>query len=374
MVREAAATTELSGWLRMKGVPFSRREMLRPAAAMLCLLHSGHALLPSPRFAGVTAGRPARAAQSICSAAGGGGALEGARRDLAALQREKARIEAQIQEKERILGASGSASGSAPKRILVIVPFPLDAQGVANRAKQAEALQLGPETTLDFRPIKAGCTSFESDHDWLLMDLGCYEAGINAEAEGYSAVVIDCTAELGAGVGALRSTLNIPVIGPGRVSCLYALMLGNKFGILASNEDGCFQHRNWVAQRGLSKFLAAVEPINGPKTDVSALSSGREDQVFPLMQAAAERAIQQGAEVIILGSTTMHEAGEWLSQRLPVPVVNPGPLSYAVAEAVLQMRHTHSRMGHPSPSVPKLGMISAMLDAAAAYEAADGQH
>ena len=324
MVREAVATTELSGWLRMKGVPFSRREMLRPAAAMLCLLHSGHALLPSPRFAGVTAGRPARAAQSICSAAGGGGALEGARRDLAALQREKARIEAQIQEKERILGASGSASGSAPKRILVIVPFPLDAQGVANRAKQAEALQLGPETTLDFRPIKAGCTSFESDHDWLLMDLGCYEAGINAEAEGYSAVVIDCTAELGAGVGALRSTLNIPVIGPGRVSCLYALMLGNKFGILASNEDGCFQHRslregalctrecqsarwhkayhgrqkgegtgvyglgfrinlkthmasaarthatrrNWVAQRGLSKFLAAVEPINGPKTDV----------------------------------------------------------------------------------------------------------
>jgi len=35
------------------------------------------------------------------------------------------------------------------------------------------------------------------------------EAGINAEAEGYSAVVIDCTAELGAGVGALRSTLDI---------------------------------------------------------------------------------------------------------------------------------------------------------------------
>jgi len=225
--------------------------------------------------------------------------------------------------------------------------------------------------------------------------------------------VVDCTAELGSGVGALRSTLSIPVVGPGRASCLYALMLGNKFGILASNEDGCFQHRNWVEQRGLSRFLASVEPTN-IQTDVSALNAGREEEVFPMLQEAAERAISKGAEVIILGSTTMHEAGEWLSERLPVPVVNPGPLrcsqalptscqpsssappapyrgaalpdasltcsatlwflelgSYAMAEAVLQLRHSHSRLSHPSPTVPKRGMITAMLNAAAAWEKAD---
>ena len=121
-------------------------------------------------------------------------------------------------------------------KILVIVPFPLDERGVANRRQQAADVALGPEVELDFRAIRAGCTSFESDHDWLLMDLGCYEAGIRAEAEGYAAVVIDCTAELGAGVGALRSTLSIPVIGPGRISCLYALMLGSNFAILASDQ------------------------------------------------------------------------------------------------------------------------------------------
>ena len=264
--------------------------------------------------------------------------LEG---EIEALQREQARIAVQIQEKQRQLALIAPGPGnlnrtSEPARkhkILVIVPFPLDEQGVANRRKQAEEVQLGPETQLDFRPIKAGCTSFESDHDWLLMDLGVYEAGINAEDEGYSAVVVDCTAELGSGVGALRSTLSIPVIGPGRASCLYALMLGNKFGILASNEDGCFQHRNWVEQRGLSKFLAAVEPTN-IHTDVSALNSGREEEVFPKMLAAAERAIGKGAEVIILGSTTMHEAGEWLSERLPVPVVNPGPVRWVGCQYV----------------------------------------
>lgn len=289
-------------------------------------------------------------------------------REVAALRKELqfqlAALDAAPNQKE----AKIVASPSSVKKILVIIPFPLNEEGVANRRKQADAVNLGQDIQLDFRPIKAGCTSFESDHDWVLMDLGCYEAGINAQAEGYHAVVIDCTAELGSGVGALRSTLDIPVIGPGRASCLYALMLGNKFGILASNEDGCFQHREWVRQRGLSPFLASVEAINGPKTDVSALNSGREDEVFPLMKVAAERAIAKGAEVIILGSTTMHEAGTWLNDNLPVPVVNPGPLSYAIAEAALSLNHSHSRVGHPRPSVPKLDMIHAMLDAAAAFE------
>ena len=68
-------------------------------------------------------------------------------------------------------------------------------------------------------------------------------------------------------------------------------------------QAGCFQHRQWVAQRELSQFLVSVEAIDGPATDVSALNAGREDIVFPLMQAAAERAIAKGAQVIILGST-----------------------------------------------------------------------
>ena len=161
----------------------------------------------------------------------------GLERELAALQQEQRRIETKISQLRRE-GESidGVRAGAPMSKILVIVPFPLDERGVANRRQQAADVALGPEVELDFRAIRAGCTSFESDHDWLLMDLGCYEAGIRAEAEGYAAVVIDCTAELGAGVGALRSTLSIPVIGPGRISCLYALMLGSNFAILASDQ------------------------------------------------------------------------------------------------------------------------------------------
>ncbi len=249
---------------------------------------------------------------------------------------------------------------------LVIVPFPLDDDGVANRKLQLKSVKLGPDIDFDFRPVQASCTSFMSDHDWFLMDAGCFEAGLTAQAEGYDAVVIDATSD--SAVLALRSVLDIPVIGPGRTAMLYALMLGTRFGILAMNEAGCLNHRQWAEHRQLSQFLAAVEPIGGGKTDVAKLMTGKEEAMFPLMKAAAERAIAKGADVILLGSTTMHQAGIWLNENLPVPVVNPGPLTYKMVETMLGLGHSHSRLAHPRPMVEKPGMIHAMLRAAADYE------
>jgi allantoin racemase len=78
---------------------------------------------------------------------------------------------------------------------------------------------------------------------------------------------------------------------------------------------------------------------------------------------------QDGADVICLGSTTMHQAAAWLAERLPVPLVNPGPLTYKLVESLLALKLTHSRACYPKPQVPKLGMLHAMLDAAAAAPA-----
>ena len=59
---------------------------------------------------------------------------------------------------------------------------------------------------------------------------------------------------------------------------------------------------------------------------------------------------------------------EWLAARLPVPLVNPGPLTYKLVEALLALGLTHSRACYPKPQVPKLTMLHAMLDAAARAE------
>ena len=55
----------------------------------------------------------------------------------------------------------------------------------------------------------------------------------------------------------------------------------------------------------------------------------------------------------------------FLAERLPVPVINPGPLSYQIALAMLGAGLTHSRVGYPKPMHPRLEMLEAMFQAAA---------
>jgi len=49
----------------------------------------------------------------------------------------------------------------------------------------------------------------------------------------------------------------------------------------------------------------------------------------------------------------------------PVPLINPGPLSYKLVETVLGLGLTHSPKPYPKPLVEHYDMIHAMMQAAA---------
>lgn len=52
----------------------------------------------------------------------------------------------------------------------------------------------------------------------------------------------------------------------------------------------------------------------------------------------------------------------------PVPVINPGPLTYKLAELMLGLRLSQSRVAYPQPAAPKLEMAHTMMDGAAQAE------
>lgn len=248
-------------------------------------------------------------------------------------------------------------------KILVIVPFALDAEGLQRRRQQLAAVKLDPESEFHYRAVKAGPTSFMSPHDWALMDLAIFEAGCGAQEEGYDAVCIDTMSD--SGMAALRSVLDIPVVSPGRASMLFALTLGSRFSVLAQWKPSIVRYRKAIPEWGLTPHCASVRSFDiEPSFDT--LMDGKEEEVFPLMLQTCMRCVEEdGADVVILGSTTMHQAAQWLQSRLPVPLVNPGPLTYKLAETMLALRLTHSRACYPKPLVPKLPMVRAMLEAAA---------
>jgi allantoin racemase len=84
--------------------------------------------------------------------------------------------------------------------------------------------------------------------------------------------------------------------------------------------------------------------------DVEALFAGKEEEMFARLTAEAQGAIDEdGADVILLGSTTMHQAGEYMSAHLPAPVINPGPVAIKMAEAIVELGLSHSKVAFPTP-------------------------
>lgn len=249
------------------------------------------------------------------------------------------------------------------KRVLVIVPFPMSEENLAQRRAQLQAVELGPGIAFEFEPVKAAPKNYVSAADMTLAEIGALEAGLRAEARGFDAVCIDTMSD--SGLAALRSVLSIPVIGPGRASVLMAMMLGKRFSYVAMWAHWKHLYEKVLMELGVGHACASIRWIDG-SPDNQALLAGKEEAIFPQLEAVARRCIEEdGADVILLGSTTMHQAHGYLAARLPVPVINPGPLTYKLAETALGLGLTHSRPAHPPSPAPRDDVVEAMLAAVA---------
>jgi len=253
------------------------------------------------------------------------------------------------------------------RRILVLVPFPMTPEELANRQAQSKAVKLSPDIEIDYRPVRAAPRTYTSQQDYVLADMSLLEAGRSAQEDGYGAVCIDTVSD--SGVSALRSVLDIPVIGPGRTMYTTALMLGDRFSMLSMWQDWFGLYKKVLTEMNLMHKVASMRAID-VTPDNRNLLGGKEEKIFPLLLETATRCIEEdGADVICLGSTTMHQSAAYLAEHLPVPVINPGPLSYKTAEAMMSLDLAQSRKTYPAPKVDKRSMIHAMLDAAATEQA-----
>ena len=108
------------------------------------------------------------------------------------------------------------------KKILVIVPFPMTNAQLANRKEQSKKVILDENIELHYQPVKAAPRTFVSQEDYLIADIAILETGLKAQSDGYDAICIDTVSD--SGMAALRSVLDIPVIGPGRIMFLTAFV------------------------------------------------------------------------------------------------------------------------------------------------------
>jgi len=233
------------------------------------------------------------------------------------------------------------------KRIKMIFPVPMSEATRPLVESQLPASLMRPDIDVSFVGAGQVMTLADSYYDMALMELAVIEAGIKAEDEGYDAVCVNTVSD--SGLSALRSRLSIPVLAPGIAAFHTACMLGQKFSILTMWPRWYPLYRKTLKEYGLEARLASIRSID-VRPDTQALLERKEEVVFAKLLDAGRLAIEQdGADVIVLGSTTMHQAHAYLAEHLPVPVLNPGLIAYKMCEVLLDLGLCHSKIAYPSP-------------------------
>jgi allantoin racemase len=247
------------------------------------------------------------------------------------------------------------------QRIRVIypvwVPDDVLAEDVAVQIPQ-EFIKPGIE--VEFACVRGGATLYDSQYELAVAEVFVLEAGLRAAADGVDAICINTTSD--SAVTALQSRLSIPVVGPGRASFLFACMLGNKFSVVTMWDRWRMLYKRTLDDQGLWHRLASIRTLDdGP--DPQKLLAGREEELFPKIAAECQAAIDEdGADVIIIGSTTMHRSYEYLKEHLPVPVINPGLIAHKLCEVMLELGLSQSKKAYPDTLTPNDDMLFKALE------------
>lgn len=227
-------------------------------------------------------------------------------------------------------------------RICVIIPILQNDffEEVTEREFKAFA---SPGTEIKVVSLEKGPASIESMYDEYLSAPWTLEKVKHAEEQGYDAVIIDCMGD--PALHAAREIVDIPVIGPAEASMAMASIIGHRFSVVTVLQSVVPIFHNMVAAYGFKDRFASVRSI-----DIPVLELDREDEVKKELAVESKKAIDEdGADLIILGCTGMIGMAKGLEEELGVPVIDPTAVALKMAESMVDLSFSHSKLTYPKP-------------------------
>ena len=230
------------------------------------------------------------------------------------------------------------------KRIKIIVPV---ATSIWNKPTLREMEKYkNSETSLDIINLQKGPESIEGSYDDVWSAIFTLQEVEKAAKEGYDGIIIYCYGD--PALRAAKEAVEIPVVGLGEASAIFALLLGHKFGILTAGppEAGALLMDNLKMYK-LDHKCVGVLCIGVPVLD---LKEGDERSSFIELGRGL---IEKGADVIILGCGSILGVAEAASCELGIPVIIPAAAALKMCEAMISMGVTQSKKGFYPPAVKK---------------------
>ena len=244
------------------------------------------------------------------------------------------------------------------KRVLNIIPVPVPPESLDAFASQLSGDFVHPDFENVFVSARAGGGTLDSAYETTLADAFVLDAGCRAEEQGYAAVCVNSMSD--SALAALRSRLTIPVVAPSPGHHAARMPTGQAF----LGSDDVARVARALSQGGPRERAHRTPGVGayiGVRPDAAELLAGKEEFVFAAVEREARAAVEEdGADVIILGSTTMHQSHAYLSSVLDVPVLNPGVVAYKLCELLVQTGLAHSKRAYPSPERLQDDLLSAV--------------
>lgn len=192
--------------------------------------------------------------------------------------------------------------------------------------------------------IEKGPASIESAYEEEMAAPGILEKVREAEKEGFDAVIIDCMGD--PALEAAKEIVDIPVVGPAQSSMAIASTLGDKFSVVTVLDRLIPLIWREVKDYGYEGQVASVRSVKVP---VLELEEKRAEVKAALLRESKKAIEEDGADTIILGCTGLVGMARELQEALKVPVVDPGVAPLKLAEILVDLKLSQSKVVYPKP-------------------------
>jgi allantoin racemase len=192
--------------------------------------------------------------------------------------------------------------------------------------------------------IVKGPASIESEYDEVLAAPWIVEKATWAEKNGFDAIIIDCMGD--PALEAAREITNIPVVGPCQSSMAIASTISDRFTVVTVLKRLIPLFWRNAKKYGFETKIASVRSVEVPVLELDE----KRDEVKAILLAESKKALDEdSADAIILGCTGMVGMARELQEALKVPVVDPAIASLKLAEALVDMKLSHTKLVYPEP-------------------------
>ena len=203
-----------------------------------------------------------------------------------------------------------------------------------------------PDTQLQVVSIDKGPVSIECRYDEAIA-VPYILKKVKEIADRADAIIINCFGD--PGVDTAREITGVPIIGPGTSSMALAQLLGHNFSVVTvlSRLGPIIEER--AAKLGTTK-LVSVRAVDIPVLELEDRAKAAEKLTKESVKAIED----DGAHVIVLGCTGMAGLAEQVKHELAnqgynVPVLDPAIVSLKIAEILVDMKISQSRLTYPPP-------------------------